>query len=187
VRPRGLSGAPKQRQILPPAGLVGSEQAAIGVAWSEGGLILPVGAGSDLSGSERPHIATLLAPGADANFTRRWDDRGFRGPASKTAPARMAGLAGKLPFPSGLAVLDAALPLWWIFLAKIIVLGLNGVNGMSDLDKLIDLARRRRMTAEERRQQSVSFVLGNTNVEGDKLSRRTVTVIIAPESAPEQK
>ena len=83
-------------------------RAAIGIAWSEGGLILSVGAGSDLSGSERPHIATLLARGGDANFFRRWDDRGFRRPALMTAPARMAGLLrvfGRLP---GTGVMEGA-------------------------------------------------------------------------------
>jgi hypothetical protein len=48
---------------------------------------------------------------------------------------------------------------------------------MSDLEQLIQLARRRKMTDEERRQQSVSFALGNANVEGDQLSRATVTAV----------
>ncbi len=34
------------------------------------------------------------------------------------------------------------------------------------------------MTPEERRTQSISFVLGNANVEGDTLARGTVTVKI---------
>jgi hypothetical protein len=46
------------------------------------------------------------------------------------------------------------------------------------LEELIAAARQRRMTRSERREQSVSFVIGNENVDGDALSRATVTVIV---------
>ena len=57
---------------------------------------------------------------------------------------------------------------------------------MSGLEQLIDRARQRKMTDAERRQQSVSFVIGNINVEGDQLSRATVTVIAIPRTEYER-
>ena len=49
------------------------------------------------------------------------------------------------------------------------------------LEDLLMRARKRNMTPEERREQSISFVLGNANVERDTLLRATVTVTIPPE------
>jgi hypothetical protein len=53
------------------------------------------------------------------------------------------------------------------------------------LKELLTYARERRMTPEERREQSISFVLGNANVEGDTLARGTVAISVPP--APKGK
>lgn len=46
------------------------------------------------------------------------------------------------------------------------------------LEQLLQRARERNMTPEERLEQSISFVLGNINIEGDILARSTVIVSI---------
>jgi hypothetical protein len=55
------------------------------------------------------------------------------------------------------------------------------------LEELLKRARERSMTPEERRAQIISFLLGNANVEGDTLTRGTVTVRIPPEPRGEKK
>lgn len=55
------------------------------------------------------------------------------------------------------------------------------------LEVLLKRAREREMTPEERREQSISFVFGNANVEGDTLARGTVTDRIPPEPEGEKK
>ena len=55
------------------------------------------------------------------------------------------------------------------------------------LEELLKHARERPMTPEERREQSISFVLGNANVERDTLTRGTVTTSIPPEPKDQKK
>ena len=55
------------------------------------------------------------------------------------------------------------------------------------LEELLKYARKRPMTAAERREQSISFVLGNANVERDTLARGTVTINVPPEPKDHKK
>ncbi len=55
------------------------------------------------------------------------------------------------------------------------------------LEVLLKHARKRSMTLEERRAQSISFVFGNANVEGDMIARSTVAVEIPPETEGEKE
>jgi hypothetical protein len=57
----------------------------------------------------------------------------------------------------------------------------------NDLEELLRRARMRRMTPEERRVQSISFVYGNANIERDTLARGTVTLSIPSKPKDEKK